>query len=300
MAALLTAAQNGCAPAAPSAPPARARATPSPPAAEPTAPEPPAEIRCGKIACQLFDRPEQALAAVLQSRPLVVAVGETHAQAGTEHVQSTTSRFTEKLLPLFASRTSDLVLELWVASGECGERETEVAERQQPVTETQAQSNQNEFLTLGRQASALGIRPHILRPSCEQYEAIVDAGEDAIVKMLEMIADLTAVMVKAIVERNQRQGIEKVVLAYGGIVHNDVRPREGRERWSFGPRLRSLAQGRYVELDLIVPEYIKDGPPWSSLGWVADFDQAQHAGKVRLLSPGPDSYVLVFASSSAD
>jgi hypothetical protein len=237
---------------------------------------------------------------VLESDPLVVAVGESHAQRGTEQIQSTTSRFTEKLLPLFASRASDLVLELWVASGECGERETEVAEQQQPVTETQAQSNQSEFLTLGQQASALGIRPHILRPLCQQYEAIINAGEDAVVKMLEMIAELTAVMVQAILERNQRQGTEKMVIAYGGIVHNDVEPREGRERWSFGPQLRSLVQGRYVELDLIVPEYVKDGPPWTSLGWVADFDQAQHAGKLRLLSPGPGSYVLVFPANGED
>ena len=279
-------------PAAPVAEPTQS-ATPAPSAAA----EPPAPPTCGQIDCLLFDSAQEAFAHVLASEPLVVAVGETHAQQGTEALASTTHRFTENLLPMFEHRASDLVLELWVADGKCGQQEQRVAQQQKPVTETQSKGNQNEFLALGNKAKSLGIRPHVLRPSCEEYDAIVSAEDDAIVKMLEMIARLTTTMVRAILERNQKQRTERMVIAYGGIVHNDLVPRAGREAWSFGPALKSLVQGRYVEVDLIVPEYIKDEPPWTSLGWTERFDRSAHPDRARLLQPSPGSYVLVFPNS---
>lgn len=277
------------------APPPPVETTPTPSAAA----QPPASPTCGQIDCLLFDSAADAFAHVLATKPLVVAVGETHAQKGTEALTSTTHRFTENLLPLLAHQASDLVLELWVADGKCGRREQEVAQQQKPVTETQSKGNQNEFLALGNKAESLGIRPHVLRPTCEEYEAIVSAGDDAIVQMLEMIARLTTKLVDAILDRNQRQGAERVVITYGGIVHNDLVPRPGREKWSYGPALKSRVQGRYVEVDLIVPEYIKDAPPWTSLDWTKRFDRTVHADRARLLQPSPGSYVLVFPKWSA-
>jgi len=115
--------------------------------------------------------------------------------------------------------------------------------------------------------------------------------------MLAMIARLTAVMVKAILQRNEKQGARKAVVAYGGIMHNDLLPRPGREQYSFGPKLHAHTDGSYIEVDLIVPEYIKDEPPWTSLGWVSGFDRNQHPDKARLLNPGAGSYVLVFPNT---
>jgi hypothetical protein len=287
---------GGCAGAPPAAAPRTAKKEPAPPPPV-TQPPPPDSETCGTIPCRRFDTPQAAFAAVLATKPLVLAIGETHAQQGTEAVPSATKRFTEQLLPMLQGRASDLVLELLVASGKCGTREAEVAEEQKPVTETQAKSDQNEFVTLGNQSNALGIRPHVLEPSCEQYDAILAAGDETISRMLETIAQITTVMVKAILLRNQRQGVEKLVLTYGGIVHNDRVPRAGRETWSFGPEISAIVGDRYVEVDLIVPEYIKDEPPWTSLPWVAQFDRTVHADQTRLLEPSPGSFVLVFPSS---
>ena len=247
--------------------------------------------------CLLFDRPEEAFATVLKGDPLVVAVGETHAQVDGAEAESTTSRFTELLLPTLKDKASDVVLELMQRSGDCVEKEEKVAKKQEPVKQTQKKSNQSEFLALGNKAQSLGIRPHILRPSCEDFDAVIAAGDSAVIVMLEMIARLTSKMVKAILERNERQGDEKIVVAYTGIVHNDLVPREGRERWSFGPDLFSHVAGRYVEIDLIVPEFVKSGPPWDSLVWTKHFDKTRHADKTKLYNPRPGSYVLIFPAS---
>jgi hypothetical protein len=276
-------------PAPETAPPASVApppSTPTPVAAKPADPEP-----CGALGCLAFSSVDAAFAKVLDQKPRILAIGEAHAQKGTETVDSSTKRFTELLLPKLQGSATDLVVELWVADGKCGKQEKQVAEKQKPVTENQAESNQNEFVTLGQRSNALGIRPHVLRPTCAEYERILAAQND-VGQMLTMIADATAKLVERILE--VRNAPEKMVIAYGGAMHNDLAPREGRESFSFGPRLREATQGRYVELDIIVPEYIKDTEAWRALAWVAHYDKQKLGSRAVLFNPAPGSYVLVF------
>jgi hypothetical protein len=84
------------------------------------------------------------------------------------------------------------------------------------------------------------------------------------------------------------------VLTYGGLVHNDRAPREGREEWSFGPRLAERTGGSYVELDLIVPEFVRPEPPWTNLPWYPHYDAARDGAETRLFETRPGSFVLVF------
>lgn len=246
---------------------------------------------CGELGCLAFTSVDEAFARVLEARPRVLAIGEAHAQKGSEGVDSSTKRFTELLLPKLQGRATDLVVELWVADGKCGKQETKVAEKQKPVTESQAETNQNEFVTLGHRSKALGIRPHVLRPTCEEYEKILAAQND-VGQMLTMIADHTAKLVERILV--VRQQPDSMVIAYGGAMHNDVAPRPGREGFSFGPRLSERTQGRYVELDIIVPEYIKDTETWRALPWLAHYDAERLGDRVVLFNPAPGSFVLVF------
>lgn len=253
---------------------------------------------CGALGCRFYDSPEQALLKVLEDKPQVLAIGEAHAQKGSESVMSATHRFREQLLPMLKTRASDLVIELMVADGSCRETQDKVAQTQKPVVEQQAKANKSEFVLLGEASDKLGIRPHVLRPSCEDYNAVVKAGEDGVGRMLTMIADLTANLVHNILERNAKVGApDKLVLAYGGALHNDVAPGAGRESWSFGPKLRERTKGHYVELDLIVPEFIKDTDSWRSMPWYAHYQREKHGRKVVLFNPAPGSYVLVFAQS---
>jgi hypothetical protein len=253
--------------------------------------------RCGALECRLYDTPEQAFLSVLEEHPLVLAVGEAHAQKGSEAVASATRRFSESFLPELRDKASDLVLELWLPDPRCLKQAKRVEARQKPVTETQADTNQNEYVVFGKRSEALGIRPHALRPTCEQYEQIVTAGAGDLNVMLSLIASQTAAQTKALLARNRELQSSKLVVLYGGALHNDLEPRKGREAWSFGPELQALTQGRYVELDLIVPEYIKDNDSWRSLPWYPHFDPAKQPSKTTLFRLGPGSYALIFPRS---
>jgi hypothetical protein len=279
--------------AAPSAVPVAVTAPPSTPNA----------VSCGELGCRLFDKPEDAFASILAEKPLVIGIGESHAPKGAEEIVSSTKRFTETFLPMLVDPkrdlvASDIVLEIWVAEGQCGKKkEAAVAEKQKPVTQGQAKTNQNEYVALGDAAHAKGVKPHILRAPCADYDKILKAKDDAVIVMLEMIARLMNEKVTALLAQHADAGPEKMILTYGGAIHNDVVAREGREKWTFGPDLSRQTKGRYVEVDLVVPEYIKDNDSWNSLPWTRYFKKDADPSKTTLFRPAPGSYVLIFPRS---
>jgi hypothetical protein len=252
---------------------------------------------CGALGCLELDSPKQAFELVLREDPLVVAVGEAHAQRGTENVPSTVRRFWTEILPLLSGRAKDLVIELVVPDKKCRRAETDrVRERTKEVSKAQAKGSQNEFVTLGFQAKKYGIRPVSLVPTCEELAGIVEAGEGDIHAMLALVAEVTARETIAFLSHGDP---ERAVVTYGGLLHNDLEPRPGRESWSFGPRLDAEVGGRYVEVDLIVPEYVKGGEPWRSFDWFPHYDGERQSGKTVLFRPAPKRFVLIFPSASA-
>jgi hypothetical protein len=298
----------GLACGAPPLPRAPAAATPSVAPAPPAPAEPrlpsndaprasaPPGVPCGALGCQAFDSPRAAFDFAVRGDPLVVAVGEAHAQKGAPKVESATRRFGAELLPAFAGKAKDLVIELVVPDKACRQGEDRaVRERTKAVTEPQAEGNQNEFVALGFAAKKLGIRPEPLVPTCEELGAIARAGAGDIAAMLALIADVTVRETVAFLEHGDPT---KAVVVYGGLVHNDVEPRPGREAWSFGPRLRERVRGRYVEVDLVVPEHIGTSEAWTSLPWFSHYDTNRHGRETILFQPSPASYVLVFPRSS--
>src|SRR6185369_1646323 len=78
----------------------------------------PASSSCGPT-CTKFDTAEAAFEWVLSFEPSILAIGEAHAQKGTEDIASSTKRFTENLLPIVAPKSSDLVVELWAPDPKC-------------------------------------------------------------------------------------------------------------------------------------------------------------------------------------
>lgn len=273
------------------APPA-SRAAASPAAAPSAAP-----AASAGSAPTSFPSPEAAFESVLATKPRVLAIGEAHAQKGTEAITSTTRRFTEQLLPRLHGRARDLVVELLVPDPKCRRKTVEhVAEQQRPVTEPQAAGNQNEFLELAKHAKALGIQPHPLVPTCAELEAISSAGASDIERMLTTVADVSLRTLSALLDRAASPGAPTLLLAYGGALHNDVAPRPGREKWSFGPALAARTPG-YVELDLIVPEYVRDTESWRAFSWYADFSARPPNRDTLLYRTGPASYALIFPRS---
>lgn len=224
----------------------------------------------------------------------MIGIGEAHALAGTEAIEPAVRRFTRDLLPLLRTKATDLVVELMIPNPRCRKEAARAKEEQKVVTERQAAGDQNDYVALAAAARSLGIRPHALEPTCDDLARIAGAGPDAVTASLDVVTRLARESLERLYEDNASRNDARAVVAYGGAMHNDLQPRPGREKWSFGPALSKLTGGRYVEIDLIVPEFIADSPAWKGLPWLPLFDPAAHPTEATLLSPEPGSFVLVF------
>lgn len=229
----------------------------------------------------------------------MLGLGEAHTPAGNEPLITTAARFSEQLLPVLAENASHLIVELLAPNPACREAARPLERAQKPVTEPQAPSNQNDYVALGVRARALGIEPFLLTPSCQEFQAIAAAGEDAVPQTLATIADITTRMAKGALVRNHKAGSSRVVLAYGGALHNDLSPSPTRASFRYGDALQAFTGGRYVALDLIVRELIKDNEAWRALPWYTELDRQLHPESFLLLQPAPHSYVLFFPSARA-
>lgn len=288
------------APASASAPalaPALASASALAPASASASAPGPGVTACGQISCRLFESPAAAVLAVLEKKPRVLGVGEAHAQRGTEGIEPSVRRFTREILPALQGRAADLVVELLLPNPSCRKEGEAARKEQKVVTEKQTASTQNDYVVLASTARQRGIRAHALSPTCDDLAAIAGAGPDAIAASLDVITRLATVELIRLMKDEQARGGSRLVVAYGGAMHNDLTPREGRGSWSFGPVLRYESEQRYVELDLIVPEFIADTESWRSLPWVAGFDRNVHPESTRLLEPEPGAFVLVFPAT---
>jgi len=240
-----------------------------------------------------YAKVEDAFAAVLQQDPTVLAIGEGHAPHGAT-VASSTKRFTESLLPLLAGRASDLLVELMMPPKGCAKQAETMQTVQKPVVTQQAETNQNEYVLMGEAARKLGIVPDLLRPSCDDLAAINDAGEEAIDRSLETIARLTTAQATKMLTRAGH----KMVVTYGGALHNDPTPPPERAAWSYGPALASASAGRFIQLDLYVPEFITEEDVWRKQSWYTAWVARKASNKVLLFHVAPKSYVLIFAPST--
>ncbi len=248
---------------------------------------------CGTLKCTNHESASDAFAEVLKTKPLVLAIGESHAQRKSAASRSTTARFTQELLPKLKGVASDVVLEVWFGNPKCKKAVAKVAKQQKAVTKHQAKKTKSEHVILGDRAKALGIRPHALEPSCEQYDAIAKAGASDVAMMLSTVADLTVGLVDRILKRNAKNQDDRMVLAYGGLLHNDGQPKTGREAWAFGPRLRKRTDGRYVALDLISREAVTASATWKSLEWFDQIDLSHAPDQALLVTVRPDELVLI-------
>ncbi|MBI5532377.1 MAG: hypothetical protein HY898_06665 [Deltaproteobacteria bacterium] len=267
-------------------------------AAAPALPTPAGATACGDHGCIQFDSPEAALRYVLETKPLVLAIGEAHAQKGKEGVDSSAKRFTD-LLPMLKGSASDLVLELMMPNNQCKKKTEQVREKQKVVTSKQADTNQNEYVKMGERSRQVGIIPDLLRPACEDLDAIDKAGEDSIPVFLSTIARLTRVQVEKLLDRNGKTPADagKMVVTYGGVLHNDLEPPKALSDWSFGPQLSERVGKRYVELDMFVPEFIENTDTWRKLEWFPHYDRDRMGSKTTMFRPRPGSFVLIFPMS---
>ena len=255
---------------------------------------------CGDHGCLQFVSPDAAFRYVLTFNPRVLAIGEAHAQKGKEGVDSSAKRFTN-MLPLLQGKASDLVVELMMPNNQCKKKTEQVREKQKVVTTKQADTNQNEYVTMGERARSVGIIPDLLRPGCDDLEAIDKAGADSIPTFLSTIARLTRVQVEKLLDRSAKTpaDADKMIVTYGGVLHNDLEPPKALAEWSFGPQLSARVDKRYVELDMFVPEFIENTETWRKLDWYAHYDRDKMGSKTTMFRPRTGSFVIIFPMSAS-
>lgn len=253
-----------------------------------------------------------ALRAILrQERPAVLGLGEYHQRAGQSGVPSSLHRFTRQLLPLLARQTSDLVIETWITDGDCGANERQVVD---DVTETikRPARTEDEIVSLIKRAQRWQIRPQILTLACDEYARLLVPGAVDYAGLLELTANKLRDKLKALVairsdpvRRAADDAIRalggadtsgrELILVYGGALHNELYPPAEAAANSYGPAVSQAAGGRFVELDLFVPEYIEERDsllreqPWFPL-----FEREQSHRHALLIQRAERSYVIVF------
>ena len=117
--------------------------------------------------------------------------------------------------------------------------------------------------------------------------------------MLELIGKRTGE--RALEELSRFPNLEAgpVVVAYGGALHNDAEPSPEHRGYSYGPGLLDATQGKYIELDLIIPEFVKDTEIWRRQPWYQAFKKNREQSRTQLYQWAPHSFALVFPISAA-
>ncbi len=246
----------------------------------------------GPSQAEAFASPAEAFRQILLEKPRILAIGEMHAARGNAEL-STEKRFERELLPHLQGARA-IVIELWTPTGRCGAKEQAVQKVNKEITAAQAPTNTNEFLELGAAAKRIGIMPNSLVPTCAELGSVSDSGTNDVDAMLQAVGRVSERTARALLDANPNGNI----VMYGGALHNDVAPARGREAWSFAPALLSASRGSYTELDLVIPEAIKDSDAWRSQPFYALYDKETMGSKTMLFHTGPRSWTLVFPRSA--
>ncbi len=235
---------------------------------------------------------------LLTHRPRVLGFGEIHQKTDSAPVRSAVKRFAEQLLPLLAPKATDLLVETWVTEGRCGKQEHRVVKQVDKGTKRPA-STEDEVLTLLRRGKKLGLKPHILVLSCADYEKL--SGKDGKLDYEALLSTVTQQLQKkvlAIVGGGAGAGSAatreagRVLVVYGGALHNDLFPPKGLERFSYAAAAASATKQGYVEIDLYVPEYLRGDKELRRKPWFPLIGKAT-PGQVVLIERGKRSYILV-------
>jgi hypothetical protein len=231
-----------------------------------------------------------AVQALLASNPRVVAFGEYHQQKKTAQIPSALRHFTRELLPaLSAAGATDLVVETWITTGSCGEVERKAVARVDKATQRPA-STENEVVTLLRRAKQSGLEPRILQVACKDYQSIFASGRVDYDRLLRLTRDQLETQIRAALQRPD----SRLVVSYGGAIHNDLHPSVELAPYAFGDVIARAVDGKYLEIDLYVPEYIEKDPLIRREPWYRQYRRAYRPKLVVVVPRGPGSYALIF------
>ena len=238
----------------------------------------------------LHKKPEHALREVIiRSSPEIIGFGEFHTVEGhNQKVKSALAHFI-KMLDLLKGYINDMILETWITNGNCGQVEKQATESIEETIQ-RPESTESEIIQLINSLKQKNISPHILTITCNEYESLLDKNKEMdYEKLLKMITDLTLKKTKQFFGRN------RTVATYGGAIHNSLYPQKDDINYSYGPILKKISKNKYVEVDLIVPEYVEpDAEFIKNELWYPYFKKFKSKSKTLLLEVKPFSYAIIF------
>jgi len=245
--------------------------------------------------CSVVASPLEGFQRVLARKPAILAVGEYHELRGGPKVPSAIRRFTRELLPALQGKLSSLVVETWMLNGKCGAAETQATAAVAKTTQ-RPESTEDEVTTLLDRTWKMGVKNHILVIDCDDYRSMLDdAGGLDGAASLALVKRKVEQKALEVIEREEGGTPERLLLLYGGALHNDLEPLAQWREYSFGPALRRATDGHTIELDLLVPEYVDSDEDLLKEPWFAGALALSRAGKTVLINPHPDVYLLMFA-----
>jgi hypothetical protein len=201
-----------------------------------------------------------------QRGPRILGVGELHQQLDGPQGPAAIAWFTDQLLPLLAPTATDLVIETWVFEGGCGAQE-EVVVEVLPEATNRPPETEDAIVRLARVARELGVTPHALDLSCDDYDAVVGPDGEIVHEALlrVMTRELGAMAAQGLATP------DATVILYGGAVHNDLHPRPALADYSYAT---ALAGESYLELDLYPPAMAAAQAGFAEEAWYPLIPQA--------------------------
>ena len=73
-------------------------------------------------------------------------------------------------------------------------------------------------------------------------------------------------------------------------MHNEIAPSDGLEDWSYAAK---LSKDSYVEIDLLVPEFVEDDPASKKQSWFPLLKTDVDNKSVVVVKRGPRSYAIL-------
>jgi hypothetical protein len=162
---------------------------------------------------------------------------------------------------------------------------------------------EDEIVTLLARAKASGARPHILKVSCAEYRLLAPAGSGVagarepvdFERVLALIERKLESKVTEVLAARPPADAPKLIVVYGGALHNDLHPDPALAPFSYGLRAYHATAGRYRELDLYVPAYLERNPAMRGEPWFAAWQRAAAPGRIVVVRRSRDSFIAVFA-----
>jgi hypothetical protein len=233
---------------------------------------------------------------ILRDQPRVIGVGELHLRTDKQGpTTSALARFTSEAMPRIGASVSDLVIETWVVDPAC-KTGGEATQRVESAMK-RPESTKSEIGALVGVIKENGIKAHVMRLTCDDLATVAPpSGVDA-EKLLDIVTrELGRVTRSAVRYRDEHAEPRPLIVVFGGALHNDLYPFESTKQWSYARSVDEATSGRFVEVDLYLPELIEGQALYEAEDWYPLVAKAP-PGKVLLVERAPHSWLAILPRS---